>query len=205
MVAVGDATCRALRSCFEDGDRRTNIDARSLRETCPLQTAAEHQLTIDTDLPRRTRYHPGSYPSTSTGSNMVRMAVGRMHWKEASQSRRIIRRVPSRSTVQSGISISITGMSTDNWQARSSSLSNPPCRGHKATQVTARPPLHSADRDRTQDRPILSARDIITASETIPLHFQASNKMFQHVSASTWISPVTQSIQFPTVPYNAPQ
>ena len=50
MVAVGDATCRALRSCFEDGDRRTNIDARSLRETCPLQTAAEHRLTIDTDL-----------------------------------------------------------------------------------------------------------------------------------------------------------
>ena len=51
MVAVGDATCRALRSCFGDDDRRTNIDARSLRETCPLQTAAESQLTIDTEVP----------------------------------------------------------------------------------------------------------------------------------------------------------
>jgi hypothetical protein len=35
MVAAGDATCGALRSCFEDDDRRANMDARSLRETCP--------------------------------------------------------------------------------------------------------------------------------------------------------------------------
>lgn len=42
MVVVGDATCRALRSCFDD-DRRTNIDARSPGENvcrvCKLKPA----------------------------------------------------------------------------------------------------------------------------------------------------------------------
>lgn len=55
---VGDATCRALRSCFGDDDRRTNIDATYRRKKCPLKTTAEYKLIHMQGFLNALIYHP---------------------------------------------------------------------------------------------------------------------------------------------------
>jgi len=57
MVVVGDATCRALRRCFGDDDRRTNIEQHLDAKSDP-KTTPEYSLIYTQGFLNVLVYHP---------------------------------------------------------------------------------------------------------------------------------------------------